>query len=55
MTNEIDDTKKTAHNVINASIVVRATPLKSFSKRKDTKIEGKHDGEEKRRPTLKET
>ena len=35
-------------------MVVHATPLKYFSKRKETKIEGKHDSEEKRRPTLKE-
>ena len=31
-------------------MVVHATPLKSFSKRKETTFEGKHDREEKRRP-----
>ncbi|KAA0048558.1 retrotransposon gag protein [Cucumis melo var. makuwa] len=35
-------------------MVVHATPLKSFSKRKETKIERKHDGDEKRQSTLKE-
>ena len=52
--NEIDDTKKIANSVINESMVVHVTPLKSFSKRKETKIERKHDGDEKRHPTLKE-
>ena len=52
--NEIDDTNKIANSVINESMVVHATPLKYFSKRKETKIKGKHDGKEKRRPTLKE-
>ena len=44
--NEIDDTKKIANSVLNESMV-HATPLKSFFKRKETKIEGKHDGEKK--------
>ena len=52
--NEIDDTKMIANSVINESMVVYAIPLKYFSKRKETKIEGKHDSEEKRRSTLKE-
>ncbi|KAA0037433.1 retrotransposon gag protein [Cucumis melo var. makuwa] len=52
--NELDDTKKIANSVIKESIVVHATPLKSFSKRKETKIERKHDGDEKRQSTLKE-
>ena len=52
--NEINVTKKIANSVINESMVVHATPLKSFSKREETKIEGKHDSEKKRRPTLKE-
>ena len=51
--NEINDTRKIANSVITESMVVHESPLKSFSKRKDTKIERKHDGEEKRRPTLK--
>ena len=52
--NELDDTKKIANSVIKESMVVHATPLKSFSKRKETKIERKHDGDEKRQSTLKE-
>ncbi|KAA0065418.1 retrotransposon gag protein [Cucumis melo var. makuwa] len=52
--NELDDTKKIANSVIKESMVVHATPLKSFSKIKETKIERKHDGDEKRRSTLKE-
>ena len=40
--------------VINESMVVHATPLKSFSKRKGKKIKRKRDGDEKRRPTLRE-
>ena len=32
--NEIDDTKMIANSVINESMVVHATPLKSFSKKK---------------------
>ena len=32
--NEIEDTKKSANSVINEFMVVHATPLKSFSKRK---------------------
>ena len=51
---KIDDTKKIANSLINESMLVHATPLKSFFKRKETKIEGKHDGEEKQCPTLKE-
>ncbi|KAA0050372.1 ty3-gypsy retrotransposon protein [Cucumis melo var. makuwa] len=35
-------------------MVVHATPLKSFSKRKETKFERKHDSDEKRRPNLKD-
>ncbi|KAA0041173.1 retrotransposon gag protein [Cucumis melo var. makuwa] len=52
--NEIDDTKKIANTIINESMVVHATSLKSFSKRKETKIERLHDCDEKRCPTLKE-
>ncbi|KAA0068178.1 retrotransposon gag protein [Cucumis melo var. makuwa] len=52
--NEIDDTKKIAHSVINESMVVQETPLKSFSKRKEIKLERKHDNDEKRHPTLRE-
>ncbi|KAA0039179.1 retrotransposon gag protein [Cucumis melo var. makuwa] len=52
--NEINDTKKIANSVLNESMVVQETPLKSFSKRKETKHERNHDGEEKRRRTLRE-
>ena len=52
--NEIDDTKKNVNSVINECMVVHATPLKSFSERKETKIETKHDDDEKRHPTLRE-
>ncbi|KAA0061611.1 retrotransposon gag protein [Cucumis melo var. makuwa] len=52
--NELDDTKKIANSVIKESMVVHATHLKSFSKIKETKIERKHDGDEKRQSTLKE-
>ncbi|KAA0033630.1 ty3-gypsy retrotransposon protein [Cucumis melo var. makuwa] len=52
--NEINDTKKIANNVLNEYMVVQETPLKSFSKRKETKYERNHDGDEKRRPTLRE-
>ncbi|KAA0055534.1 ty3-gypsy retrotransposon protein [Cucumis melo var. makuwa] len=52
--NGLDDTKKIANSVIKESMVVHATPLKSFSKRKETEIERKHDGDEKRQSTLKE-
>ena len=45
--NKIDGTKNIANSVIKESMVVHATPLKSFSKRKETKIERKHDGDEK--------
>ena len=34
-------------------MVVHESLLKSFSKRKETKIERKHDGKEKHWPTLK--
>ncbi|TYK22415.1 ty3-gypsy retrotransposon protein [Cucumis melo var. makuwa] len=37
--NEINDTKKIVNRVINESIVVQETSLKSFSKRKETKVE----------------
>ena len=36
------------------SMVVHEIPLKSFSKIKETKVERKYDGDEKRRPTLRE-
>ncbi|KAA0055462.1 retrotransposon gag protein [Cucumis melo var. makuwa] len=52
--NEINDTKKIANNVLNESMLVQETPLKSFSKRKEIKHERNHDGNEKRRPTLRE-
>ncbi|KAA0032490.1 retrotransposon gag protein [Cucumis melo var. makuwa] len=52
--NEINDIKKITISVINESMVVHATPLKCFSKRSETKIERKHDDDEKRHPTLKE-
>ena len=52
--NEINDTKKIANSIINESMVVQETPLKSFSKRKETKHERNHDGDEKRRLTLRE-
>ncbi|KAA0025726.1 ty3-gypsy retrotransposon protein [Cucumis melo var. makuwa] len=52
--NEINDTKKIANNVLNESMLVQETPLKSFSKRKETKHERNHDGDEKRCPTLRE-
>ncbi|KAA0063852.1 ty3-gypsy retrotransposon protein [Cucumis melo var. makuwa] len=52
--NEINDTKKIANSVANDSMVVQETPLKSFSKRKETKYERNHDGDEKRCPTLRE-
>ena len=45
--NEINDTIKITNSVINKSMVVHESQLKSFSKRKETKIERKHDGEEK--------
>ena len=45
--NEINDTKKIANSVINESMVVYATPLKSLSKRSEIKIERKHDGDKK--------
>ncbi|KAA0042867.1 ty3-gypsy retrotransposon protein [Cucumis melo var. makuwa] len=52
--NEINDTKKIENNVLNESMLVQETPLKSFSKRKETKHKRNHDGNEKRRPTLRE-
>ena len=52
--NEINDTKKITNSVLNESMVVQETPLKSFSKRKETKHERNHDGDEKRRLTLRE-
>ncbi|TYK27425.1 retrotransposon gag protein [Cucumis melo var. makuwa] len=52
--NEINDTKKITNSVINKSMVVQETPLKSFFKRKETKHEKNHDGDEKRCPTLRE-
>ncbi|KAA0038860.1 retrotransposon gag protein [Cucumis melo var. makuwa] len=52
--NEINDTKKIANNVLNESMVVQETPLKSFSKRKETKYQRNHDGDEKQRLTLRE-
>ncbi|KAA0047910.1 ty3-gypsy retrotransposon protein [Cucumis melo var. makuwa] len=52
--NEIDNIEKITNSIIKESMVVHATPLKSFSKRKETKIERKHDGDEKQCPTLKE-
>ncbi|KAA0050735.1 retrotransposon gag protein [Cucumis melo var. makuwa] len=52
--NEINDTKKIANNVLNESMLVQETPLESFSKRKETKHKRNHDGDEKRRPTLRE-
>ncbi|KAA0040518.1 ty3-gypsy retrotransposon protein [Cucumis melo var. makuwa] len=52
--NEINDTKKIANNVLNESMLVQETPLKSFSKRKETKHKRNHDDDEKRRPTLRE-
>ncbi|TYK00346.1 retrotransposon gag protein [Cucumis melo var. makuwa] len=52
--NEINETKKITNSVINESMVVQETTLKSFSKRKETKVERKHDGDEKRCPTLRE-
>ncbi|KAA0040811.1 retrotransposon gag protein [Cucumis melo var. makuwa] len=52
--NEINDTKKIANNVLNESMLVQETPLKSFSKRKERKHERNHNGDEKRRPTLRE-
>ncbi|TYK00107.1 ty3-gypsy retrotransposon protein [Cucumis melo var. makuwa] len=52
--NEINDTKKIANNVLNESMLVQETPLKSFSKRKETKHKRNYDGDEKRRPTLRE-
>jgi len=52
--NEINDTKRIANNVLNESMLVQETPLKSFSKRKETKHERNHDDNEKQRPTLRE-
>ena len=52
--NEINDTKKITNSVINKSMVVHVTPLKYFSKRKETKFEKKNDRDEKRCPTLKD-
>ncbi|TYK20938.1 retrotransposon gag protein [Cucumis melo var. makuwa] len=52
--NEINDTKKIANNVLNESMLVQDTPLKSFSKRKETKHKRNHDGDEKPCPTLRE-
>ena len=37
--NEINDSKKITNSVRNESMVVQETPLKSFSKRKETKHE----------------
>ena len=51
---KIDDTKNVTNSVIKECMIVHATPTKSFSKRKETKIEGNHDGDKKRRPTLRE-
>ncbi|KAA0026179.1 ty3-gypsy retrotransposon protein [Cucumis melo var. makuwa] len=45
--NEINETKKIANSVLNESMVVQETPLKSFSKRKETKHKRNHDGDEK--------
>ena len=52
--NKIIDTKKIVNSVINKSMVVQKTSLKPFSKRKETKLERKHDSDEKRRLTLRE-
>ncbi|KAA0046632.1 retrotransposon gag protein [Cucumis melo var. makuwa] len=52
--NEINDTKNITNNVLNESMVVQEIPLKSFSKRKETKHERNHDDDEKQRPTLRE-
>ena len=52
--NEINDIRKITNSVINESMFVHKSPLKSFSKRKEIKIERKHDDEEKHCPTLKE-
>ena len=52
--NEINDTKKITNSVMNESMVVHATPLKSFSKRTKTKIERNYDDNKKRRPPLRE-
>ncbi|KAA0057247.1 ty3-gypsy retrotransposon protein [Cucumis melo var. makuwa] len=52
--NEINDNKKNTNSVLKESMVVQETPLKSFSKRKETKYERNHDGDKKRRPTLRE-
>ena len=52
--NEISNTKKITNSVRNESMVIPKTPSKSLSKRKETKIERKHDGIEKHRQSLKE-
>ena len=52
--NEINDIKKITNRVINESMVVQETLYKSFSKRKETKVESKQDDNEKRCPTLRE-
>ncbi|KAA0035353.1 ty3-gypsy retrotransposon protein [Cucumis melo var. makuwa] len=41
--NEINDTKKITNSILNKSMVVQETPLKSFSKRKEIKHEINHD------------
>ncbi|KAA0054335.1 retrotransposon gag protein [Cucumis melo var. makuwa] len=48
------NTKKIVNSVIKESMIVHATPLKYFSKGKETKVERKHDCNEKRNPTLRE-
>ena len=51
--NEINDTKKITNSVTKESMI-HETPLKYFSKTKETKVERKHDGDEKRHLTLRE-
>lgn len=46
--------KKIMNSVIKEFMIVHATPLKSFSKRNETKAERKHDDNENRLLTLRD-
>lgn len=52
--NEANDTEKIVKSVTKEFVVVYATPLKSFSKEKETKVERKHNSGEKQHPAFKE-
>lgn len=48
----VNDTEKIMNSVIKESMVAHVNPLKYFSKKKETKVEIKHDGNEKQCPAL---